>query len=305
MYRVFSRYSDNGRRLGLIRYWQEQGRWFKPPKYGAEHNHPECLTHYNCATVRPAIFGLTLAAAQLNEVDEYYNSVSCFQQALGGGLNHLAFTSVCKTLERLIVQDWGIPVSNIGLTGSLMIGAHRATSDLDLVIYLDRSASSIPPCFRATKGVLNPLEAKESTMLARFFGSCKRQPADLAERAIFSARVQDLKVDFHYARATTSAAKEPLPEMRPLSNEMNFEILVESAEERHLYPGISFVKLLNSDRPRSAKLVCLDHSGHFLLRGDVVELSARIFEVTRGNADFQPGELVLVCQNVYSIVPSI
>lgn len=121
---------ENQKILCFLRYVQTDKGWLKLSTDQAndflQRNHPEFLFY---STVREA----HLHAVRLDQVIQHYQPRQRLQQLLKMPPTDAVIEDLLTLLH--LFQEQCLDLSQVGITGSVLIGVQRAASDLDLVIY--------------------------------------------------------------------------------------------------------------------------------------------------------------------------
>ncbi len=121
---------EQGKALCFLRYVYESNGWKKLETEAAnaflQQYHPEYL-HYS------AVLDARLHAVCAERIVKHHRPVNSLQALLQASPRDRVERDLFK-LCQLLEQD-GLDLSQIGITGSVLIGAQNSTSDLDLVCY--------------------------------------------------------------------------------------------------------------------------------------------------------------------------
>lgn len=126
--------SEAGRVLCFLRYIRQHQQWLKLNTEQANHwleqHHPQYL-YYS------AVLDAQLHAVPFSSVIQHYRP----QQILQNWLLNASVDAVVTDLQNLcgLLRDQGIELQHWGVTGSLLIAAQKASSDIDLICY-DRAS---------------------------------------------------------------------------------------------------------------------------------------------------------------------
>lgn len=138
---------ETNRVLCFLRYVRDAGTWRKLDTDAANALLTSKYPHYLYYSARK---DTQLHAVPLSAISAHYRPQERLQQLLA----QAPADPVQQDLLELctLLRDAGLPLAQFGITGSLLIGAQHAASDIDLVIY-DRD------CFHHTRTVMRQLLA--------------------------------------------------------------------------------------------------------------------------------------------------
>ena len=81
------------------------------------------------------VFNETLPEVPLSHVAEYYSPRKFLEALVAREENLDWLEKVCLEMAKLLSEASGVPLKAFGVSGSTMLGLHRAGSDIDLVVY--------------------------------------------------------------------------------------------------------------------------------------------------------------------------
>ncbi|MDH5815246.1 MAG: nucleotidyltransferase domain-containing protein [Candidatus Nezhaarchaeota archaeon] len=85
--------------------------------------------------------GIEMSAIPLSKLLKHYCPERRLQEIIEKSKDHLE--SMAVDLAQSIADEAGIPINDLGVTGSLLIGIHQPFSDIDLVVYGRNSAMKV------------------------------------------------------------------------------------------------------------------------------------------------------------------
>ncbi len=156
LFAVLSERLEQGRVLAWPRYRRRSAAWHKlsleqagPPLSGA--GQPEHY-HWHSAWLDAALY-----AVPLTHIVQTWHPRQGLQKLLGMSRQDPKRVALCK-LVRLLTAH-GIDNATLGVTGSLLIGAHNTDSDMDLVVYGRENFFAVLGVLRTLlhAGMLQPL----------------------------------------------------------------------------------------------------------------------------------------------------
>lgn len=130
IFAVLSHHLEDNRILAFLRYTHSDGIFHKQDTHAANaylaQHHPEYLFDSKLLAAR-------VHAVPLSNISHHYRPGVRLAQLL----QETATDTVVKTAQYLCqrLADEGIDLGRLGITGSLLIGAQHAASDIDLVVY--------------------------------------------------------------------------------------------------------------------------------------------------------------------------
>lgn len=97
-------------------------------------HHPHYVTFFD-------ELGVEMSAVPLDKVLKHYRPECRLQEMIEEPKDHLETMAV--DLAQSIADEASVPISDLGVTGSLLIGIHQSFSDIDLVVYGKESALKV------------------------------------------------------------------------------------------------------------------------------------------------------------------
>lgn len=122
---------EQGRILCFLRYIYQKGQWTKVDTEQAGRVIAEDFPQYSFYSLKKDAF---LHAVSIERVRYHHRPRQCLQHLINGPSSD---SPVINDLIGLILvfENQGISVSQLGVTGSILLGCHNGDSDMDLVIY--------------------------------------------------------------------------------------------------------------------------------------------------------------------------
>ncbi len=231
--------------LCFLRYVLENGTWRKLSTETAnarlQAHSPEYL-HYS------QVLDAQLHAVPQTNVVQHFKP----ERRLQALLKQADADEVIKDLQVFcrLLQDEGVQLENIGVTGSLIIGAQHADSDLDLVFY-DRKV------FQQTRSVLADLIKQNKCQGLReqdWEQSWQRRDCELSlEEYIWHEQRKFNKVMINGRKVDLSLLIEEAPETEIYSKRGPVAIRVQVTDDSQ---GFDYPARFNIQHPEMTEIVC-------------------------------------------------
>lgn len=122
---------EQGRVLCFLRYVNKSGQWVKVDTEQANRLLADQFPQYRYFSPSKDVF---LHAVSLDDVCHHYQPRRRLREIINVAKPN---SSVIKDLIGLVgvLEAQGLPVSQLGVTGSILLGCHNSASDMDVVIY--------------------------------------------------------------------------------------------------------------------------------------------------------------------------
>lgn len=283
---------EAGRVLGYLRYRDIAGAWVK---LGSEEAQDWLLQHHPGYLFESQRLAASLHGVLLEQISRHYQPVVRAAELLGQPTSDAIENKARGCLQ--LFMDGGLPPASVGITGSLLVGAQHARSDLDFVLYERADFHQAQAIIRQAieQGHFRELTTEDwRDAYARRNCELSFEEYVWHERRKFNkALIAGTKLDI---TLTTEAPDEADAGVRKMG-QVHVETLVTDAAEAFDYPA-----RYRLAHPGIAEAISFTqtYAGQALagetvdIRGQLEETSAGIRRIVIGSTREAPGEFMRV-----------
>lgn len=254
IYRVFGHRHPDSFTVLLLRYYQENGEWRKPPVYAAESIDNAFLGRYDVPTTVIPQYGIRLGLGPKDPSA------------------YLEYQDPLRVEDENIRSLSKIAQCEIGLSGSRLIGLNRSDSDLDLVLFGNEGIKGGKRLLEVVDKSAQGLKLN-STVISHFMklnqGTVTRMTERNAYKGIIELDGRPVKLDIHYAFKATDISYGTLRTVNKFKSASIENLIVQQADNRYFFPGSLDCSLPSGEQCR---VFINDHILGYLLPGDELSL---------------------------------
>jgi|Deesub1362B_J571_1020462.scaffolds.fasta_scaffold00005_192 hypothetical protein len=266
------------------------------------------------------VFGRELCIVPLKKIKRHYKPPETIERFLSRLESLSKLENLALNLSILISGYSGIPLNNIGVSGSLMVGLSKEDSDIDIIIYGDRESRSALKGIKRlfNEGIMRPLDKSGMRNLYKFRKAGYTIPYELfinmERRKLIQGVYEDTEFFIRFVKKAEELDEYGYYRYRPLGR-VWLEGEVYDASDAIFTPSRYLIKVSNieligwkSDLDLSKKIIISSFRGRYsqhINEGETVVVEGLLEEIYRKDELY--GYRVLIGESVkdYIIVKDI